>query len=488
MNTFEVPADLAAALDAGGLRAAFDALPYSHRREHVHAIEEAKRPTTRVRRIRRALDLLPQRDIWEVNRTLQLDEHLDGAQDPRWVNTEPARSEYSLNQLYRTLGVDRAKRKLTARDHGYYLFCGHRGSGKSTELRRIAHELHDDDLYYVVFADAAQELDVNNLRYPDVLLHLASRLTTKLADDDIRIDETHLHQLQNWFTERVAKTVQANEFSLEAGAGAKATVGLPLLAKAFAHVSTAFKTNTTSKSELRRTLRNHFTDFSAGFDRLITAAEDEIGRRLLFVVDGTDRLDGEDAKAFFVADVHQLQQVHGVFVYCAPVHLAYEGNDIRQNFTSIFRLPMIKVANDGSPQGEGYRAMREMLHRRAAPELFDRGVADLLIEHSGGHPRDLLRLLLNAFKYAEHDRFDDASARHAVREMATDYRRILTADDYQLLARIDAAPQTPPGSDRVRDLLYNLALLEYNDFYWRSHPVIRTLPAYEAARKAVTDE
>ena len=42
-------------------------------------------------------------------------------------------------------------------------------------------------------------------------------------------------------------------------------------------------------------------------------------------------------------------------------------------------------------------------------------------------------------------------------------------------------------SERVRGLLYNLALLEYNDFYWRSHPVIRTLPAYEAARKAVTD-
>ena len=187
--------------------------------------------------------------------------------------------------------------------------------------------------------------------------------------------------------------------------------------------------------------------------------------------------------------MHQLRQVHGVFVYCAPIHLAYEGNNIRQNFDGIFRLPMIKVANDdGSPHDKGYRAMREMLHRRAVPELFDRGVPDLLIEHSGGHPRDLLQLLLRAHAHAEHDRFDDASARQAVRELATDYRRILTLDDYQLLARIDAAPQTPPSSERGRELLYNLALLEYNDFYCRSHPVIRTLPAYEAARNAVTDE
>ena len=132
--------------------------------------------------------------------------------------------------------------------------------------------------------------------------------------------------------------------------------------------------------------------------------------------------------------------------------------------------------------------MRKILHRRAASELFDCGVADLLIKYSGGHPRDLLRLLLNAFKHAEHDRFDDASARQAVREMATDFRLILNHEDYRMLATIDADLPIPSGfEERVRRLLYDLALLEYNDFYWRSHPVIRTLPAYEAARNAVTD-
>ncbi|QIK64365.1 DUF1905 domain-containing protein [Leucobacter viscericola] len=48
----EVPADLAAALDADAkVRAAFDALPYTHRKEHVRAVEEAKKPETRLRRI-----------------------------------------------------------------------------------------------------------------------------------------------------------------------------------------------------------------------------------------------------------------------------------------------------------------------------------------------------------------------------------------------------------------------------------------------------
>jgi hypothetical protein len=50
-RTVELSDDVAAALDASGARAAFDALAYSHRKEYVRWIEEAKRPETRQRRI-----------------------------------------------------------------------------------------------------------------------------------------------------------------------------------------------------------------------------------------------------------------------------------------------------------------------------------------------------------------------------------------------------------------------------------------------------
>lgn len=53
------PADFARALDADPVaRAAYDRLAYSHKREHVLAIEGAKKPETRARRIERALAML----------------------------------------------------------------------------------------------------------------------------------------------------------------------------------------------------------------------------------------------------------------------------------------------------------------------------------------------------------------------------------------------------------------------------------------------
>jgi hypothetical protein len=57
-RTVEVPDDLAAALAGSGLRDRFDALAYSHRKEHVRAIEDAKSAATRERRVAKAIEKL----------------------------------------------------------------------------------------------------------------------------------------------------------------------------------------------------------------------------------------------------------------------------------------------------------------------------------------------------------------------------------------------------------------------------------------------
>ena len=54
-RTVTVPPDFARALKEAGLRPAFDALAYSHRKEHVRVIEDAKKPETRERRIEAAI-------------------------------------------------------------------------------------------------------------------------------------------------------------------------------------------------------------------------------------------------------------------------------------------------------------------------------------------------------------------------------------------------------------------------------------------------
>jgi DNA-binding LytR/AlgR family response regulator len=55
-RTVEIPSDLARALKAARASEAFERLAYTHRKEHVRAIEDAKKPETRARRIAAAVE------------------------------------------------------------------------------------------------------------------------------------------------------------------------------------------------------------------------------------------------------------------------------------------------------------------------------------------------------------------------------------------------------------------------------------------------
>ena len=291
-----------------------------------------------------------------------------------------------------------------------------------------------------------------------------------------------------WFDERVEKHEATKEYAMEVKAGAKGEVGIPFVSKLFASVTNSFKTNSTYKEELRRVLKNSFSEFADAFNQLIVASEEALteankGKKLLFLVDGTDRLNQEDSERFFIHDVNQLQLIESLFVYCSPISLIYRQNIVNENFGHVFKLPMIKLheKDSTSPIQEAYQTMRDVVYRRADSSLFDsEETLDLMVEHSGGHPRDLLRLLDYTFEFASGDKFDSRAAKKAVKALATDYRRILDADDYRILREIDGSPaREGRGSDRTRHLLFNLVLLEYNDYWWQSHPVVRTLPGYD---------
>jgi len=97
----------------------------------------------------------------------------------------------------------------------------------------------------------------------------------------------------------------------------------------------------------------------------------------------------------------------------------------------------------------------------------------------------MLRLLRLCCEFTEDDLIDGDTVTLAIKQLASEYRRFLEPDDYKLLAEIDQNNLHAGNDERTRKLLYNLALLEYNDGSWRhSHPVIRTLEGYTAIAAA----
>lgn len=438
-----------------------------------------------------------QSSLWDYRDNFEFDVPLD-PDDSRYVELAEARGSYSQREILQELGFNLEKKALFyTPKRKYLLFGGHRGCGKSTELRRLAACLQGPDAYFVVFVDALEVLDINNLNYSDILLAQAKVLVERLIEDGITVDPVYLTRLENWFAERIESREHTRALGAEIRAGAKASGGLPLIASLFASLTTSVRDNTSVKEELRLVVRDSFSQFSQAFNALLAHVNAQLqqqqrARAILFVVDGTDRLQGDEANAFFIQDIHQLRQVESNFIYCAPIDLLLEQGYASQSFDAIFRLPMVKLTDKGGQNRHdiAWFKMQQFLTRRLPQQFFaDTAVMDRLIHASGGHPRDLLRLVGLCFQMLVGEQIEDATVSAAIHKLAQEYRRLIEPRDYQLLVEIDRADSSyTPNSPETRRLLYFLLLLEYNSFWWQSHPVIRELPGYREWAAKAADE
>jgi hypothetical protein len=433
------------------------------------------------------MDYQPPGHLLEVLQKIEYEEALSD-QDPRYVDSQEARgSEKTFTRLARKFGWDPVSNVFFAPYEKHILFFGHIGIGKTTELRRYALQLNASRRFYVVEVDVLAKLDRNNLQYTEVLMAMAETLLERLHADGFVLGAEALEPLQRWFGNVVETQTTTKELSAELKTVAEGGGGIPGLIKLLATFTAAFKTGSSQKSEWRREIRNDFTSLALAFNTLIRLAEAQLARQgraeqLLFLIDGTDKMRGEDTQQFFVQDAEQLLAIKTLVIYTAPLHLKVDGR-LGGKLDADIVLPMMKLnERDGGRFEAGWRTMRRLLLLRADRCLFASDAeVDRLVEFSGGHPRELLRLLKLCCELAE-DRIDASVVQTAIEKLAADYRYFLKPADYALLKTIDSNPVDAGNDEQAQQLLHRLALLQYNDGTWRrSHPVVRTLEGYGAA-------
>lgn len=414
--------------------------------------------------------------------------------DPRYVPTAEARAEKFVRHFYATFGYDKRSGGFLPPGQGkHVLFFGHVGCGKSTELSRMCEELEDPLRYWVVQIDLLELIDAHDARYSDVWLAVAQKLIEKLLEQGIEVEPVVFNRLRNWFAERVLTHEALGELKAGVDFEASAGAGLPLIAKLLARFTTSVKVGSSYRETLRMVMRNTYGDFVAALNLLITDVTARIraagkGQEILFVIDGADRFRREDWERFFVDEVNQLVLVRCIAVYTAPMALKSSGK--RLDLFDSLVLPMVKLhefnAAGDTRREAGFAAMRQVVLKRCHYRLFDSlETLDQLIEFSGGHLRDLLRLLYFACIEAEDAVLDLASVEAAAHRLAGEYRSWVPIEDYPVLAEAARQPQNLGVSEAVTRLVEGGALLEYNSGSWRQpHPVVRLLPAYLRAAAA----
>lgn len=418
--------------------------------------------------------------------------------DDRFVVTLKARGDKFRNKFFRALGYEEQTGNFDPPKKQHLLFIGHVGCGKSTELARLTAQIHKPNLYWVARADITTLLDPNDLKYFEVWLAIAQQVIASVLSHNekhpaarIDVPEAEYGQLRDWLTTHVTQHETLKELTGSLETSAQLGGSLPFIGKLLAKVTGSVKAGSTYRDIVRNELNKGFSEFIQALNTFLASVAAAIdragqGKSLLLVIDGLDRLKGDDWHNFFINDVNQLISVDANVVYTAPMALKASG--LMPSLFVPIVMPMIKLRNfdDGTPFTPGYEALRRLVLLRANYRLFQSlAELDTLIESSGGHLRGLLQLLYYACIEADDGIIDAETVARAIKSLAGDFRDWLKTEHYQVLAQVDQDPDNTGRSELMTALIDRGALLEYNEGSWRqSHPVIRTLIGYDRARQA----
>lgn len=409
-------------------------------------------------------------------------------EDPRYVDVDTdmpdARGASWVDLL--TDMIQLAKNPVCA------FFAGLPGSGKSTEINRLAARLRDEKGAHLlpIVIDAEEMLDLHNpIAEADVLSMIlykadAAVLEAEHKDPSGAMTEGPRARFWHWLTAtevgvkgtEIGPAVKANALGAEFGAGAK--------------VAADFKTNPSLRERVRTRVSASMTTFLRETWEILL----DMNRRarsygyegIVIIVDSLEKLVGislnwrevlASAVKLFGGEAQFLKlPVH--VVYTVPQALANQVSE------SMIFLPMLKIRDRNGKPAQGVQAAREIIRHRVPDDYLKQVFGDVQVEErvaqliawSGGYPKEMLRLLQDCILSRN---IDDRSFRRIIAAAGERFTRVVPDYSFPLLAKIAVEKRLVfDGEDQrsiIDFMLQNNVILRYqNDEPWVDlHPAVR---------------
>jgi len=366
--------------------------------------------------------------------------------DPRYVDCSPWRgSEHIVNMI--------AQRIIRAEgtspiQHLKQLLAGRRGCGKSTELLLLKDRLEKEG-YFVVYYDAALEIDMNDTDYADLLLATMRQLELQVRQSplQLKLDASRLDDLAMRLARVTIEKENRNEVETALETEFRIEPQIPFFAKMMAAVRGFIKDNTTYKKQLRVEIQQRtaqfLDDLNDLMDKLQQQLRDRGNKGLVIIIDSLDRiipraLDDKGQRtthnAIYLEHADHLKAPHCHIIYTVPISI-----------------------------------------------YFNEKSVDKLCLASGGHIRDLLLLARYACDYSA-EKITPAAVDKAISALIRQYDRLVKDADLPRLIRVHREKRLP-GDPEYSLLLYHLVVLEYqNDERWADlHPAVQATRKFKEA-------
>ncbi|MBW4592188.1 MAG: ATP-binding protein [Brasilonema angustatum HA4187-MV1] len=390
--------------------------------------------------------------------------------------------------------IFKLKQKMTffkPNDPTCTLFTGHIGCGKSTELRRLQLELEADG-FCVIYFESSEDLELTDVDIADVLLAIARRVSQSLEklnlEEPSRLKELlqgAMRVLNADVTGVKLKVPNVGDF------GVTSEKEKFTLAFGIGEITTKAKSDATLREKLNQYLGPQKIKLLDAINKellepAIAKLKQQGKKGLVVIVDNLDRIDNRpkawgrpQQEYLFVDQGEYLTKLNCHVVYTMPLSLKFSNDygTLTQRFLEDPRvLPMVPVQwSDGSVHEDGMALMQEMVMARAYPDLrpdqrtsnitfvFDRkATLEHLCRMSGGHVRDLLRLLNTWIMEEMSLPLNRDTLDTVIRARRNEMVLPISDDEWELLRRVK---QTKKVSDDqgYQKLIRSRFVFEYRD-------------------------
>jgi energy-coupling factor transporter ATP-binding protein EcfA2 len=411
-----------------------------------------------------------------------------------------------LSAVRKTSAVDGVSTILDFQEAANFstiLFTGHRGSGKSTELKRI--QKIWEESYHVIYLEVNEETDINDANYTDLYLIVIKQVEFALRKLGLNFDQRLLNSFEAWFKDITKENEESVEKSVSVEAEASLEGGAPFIAKLMVKLLAQIKGSDKQKTTIRQTLEKDISRLKADINLLLDDAYVKLRKKypefkgLLIIFDNLDRIPPGVADHLFFEYAAQLQELHCTIIYTVPISVLcspknplslFDGNPHIVPMVNIYQLDR-NIRNLDYNQ-LGLDAIASLVEKRVDINAVFNSRAELLelAKASGGHVRQLMQMMRSACQTAstkKHPKILAEDVIYAIKQQQFSFERFIPNDHYPLLAQV-CINKDVSKDDIGQLMLFNTSVLEYNgDNRWNyPNPVVKQNEFFQKALAEIT--
>lgn len=398
-------------------------------------------------------------------------------------------------------------------DYIKFLFSGHLGCGKSSELEHLRQLLKGAGAYqsrhFPILLNLSDYLDDYDVALTDILLAVVTEIAATLRDEiGYELKDAYFKSRFNEIKQFFLSDIEINKAGYEILGAKLEFQRLKRNPEARQKVRESLKPKTVTMLE---EINNVFEEARLAARRVQDSMGRQVYQDIILIFDNLEKIrkfenDEEGLSSHRKLFLDRYTQLTGLqihVIYTVPLRLvrSADGPQLRLLYgDEPFVLPMVKVIERGTREAyePGVKSIRAILQKRlgglSVDEAFTKEALDFLLTYSGGHTRNLVDFVQNACTYAQTAPIPLSAVQKAVQQTVRTYSTAIPEPHWLKLGQLDLSSnqKIANGDDEYLKMLENLSVLEYIDGagddvftsvepWYAVNPIVRELKKFKEA-------